>query len=227
MAFLRRDRSATEPTDQPDEAAPSDDVRSAGPWDSSERDTTDDATYVDLGALRVRGRTGTEIRLQSDGEGDAVAAALVLTSDSAIELRAFAGPRSGGLWDEVRADLLAEVERLDGQPEIVEGLFGTELRARVPMTLPDGSDGFQPSRIVGIDGPRWMLRATFLGQSALEPTDDHVLVETLRDVVVVRGEGPMASREPLLLTIPEQAVVLAEDEVTDPTEGASRPTESE
>ncbi len=30
-------------------------------------------------------------------------------------------------------------------------------------SMPDGSPAMQPSRIVGVNGPRWLLRATFLG----------------------------------------------------------------
>jgi hypothetical protein len=71
------------------------------------------------------------------------------------------------------------------------------------VTLPDGEKGYQPTRIIGIEGPRWMLRATFLGQEALEPTDDSLLMQALRDVVVVRGDEPRAPREALLITIGE------------------------
>ena len=76
------------------------------------------------------------------------------------------------------------------------------------MTLPDGEEGFQPTRIIGIEGPRWMLRATFLGQEALEPDDDSLLMQALRDVVVVRGDEPRAPRDALLITIGEDLDVI-------------------
>jgi hypothetical protein len=85
----------------------------------------------------------------------------------------------------------------------MDGPFGPELRIRVPVTLPDGEAGFQPSRILGIEGPRWMLRATFLGQEALEPDDDGLLMQALRDVIVVRGDEPMAPREAMLISFGE------------------------
>jgi hypothetical protein len=69
------------------------------------------------------------------------------------------------------------------------------------VTTPEGEEVVQPSRIIGIEGPRWMLRATFLGREALEPADDSLLMAALRDVVVVRGEEPRAPRAPLLLRI--------------------------
>ncbi len=214
MAILRRKK-----TESADEIAAETEAhegagpvspRAAGPWDVTERDT-DDPAYVDLGALRVRGRAGMEIRLQSDGPEDRIGAALVVTEDAAMELRAFAGPRSPGQWEVVRDDLVAEVERLEGECVQSDGPFGPELHVRIPVTLDDGQPGVQPSRIVGVDGPRWMLRATLLGRAALEPSDDGVLIDTLRDVVVVRGPEAMAAREPLLLTPPESAVAPGAD----------------
>lgn len=234
MAILRRKNSEaddpgrahpgkTEPNEAVDEVAQPDDAadpRAGGPWDVSERETEDDPSYVDLGALRVRGRPGMEVRLQSDADDDRIAAALIVTEDSALELRAFAGPKSPGQWEVVRADLVEEVGRLDGAHEEADGPFGTELRIRIPVTLDDGQEGFQPSRIVGIDGPRWMLRATFLGRSALEPSDDDVLIDTLRDVVVVRGAEAMLPREALLLTAPETAIVPGAEPDADSGTGA-------
>ena len=175
--------------------------RTSGPWDSADF-TGDDSRYVDLGPLRIRGRVGFQLQVPQD-EGGATGSVVLVTEDAGLELRAFAAPRSGGLWDEVRADLLAEVERLKGEVEQVDGPFGPELRVRIPVTLPDGQAGFQPSRILAVEGPRWMLRATFLGAAALEPDEDGLLEQAFREVVVVRGDGPMLVREPLLISVPE------------------------
>ena len=71
-----------------------------------------------------------------------------------------------------------------------------------------GEEGFQPTRIIGIEGPRWMLRATFLGREALEPNDDSLLMQALHDVVVVRGDDPRAPRDALLVTIGQDLEVV-------------------
>lgn len=141
---------------------------------------------------------------------------MLVTEDSGLEVRAFADARSGGLWEDVAADLVVETEKLDGQAQSVSGPFGTELHIRVPMTTSEGEEAFQPSRIVGIEGPRWMLRATFLGRDALEPNDDGLLMQALRDIVVVRGEGPRAPRDPLLLTISEDLDVVETTDAPQP-----------
>lgn len=187
-------------------------VRDHGPWDASEKSAGDDPSYVDLGPLLIRGQVGFTLQLPTEEGSDAIGSVVLVAEDSALELRAFAATRSGGLWDEVRADLVAEVERLGGQCEEVAGHYGPELHVRVPVDLPDGEGAFQPSRIVGIEGPRWLLRATFLGSAGLNPSDDGLLMDALRDVIVVRGQEARIPREALLLTLPANAVVAPDEE---------------
>lgn len=187
------------------------DPRAGGPWDSNEKSPGDDETYIDLGSLIIKGRAGFNLQLPTDGDSDEIGSAVLMTEDSGLELRAFAAARSGGLWDEVRADLIEEVERLGGNYLALDGAFGPELQIRVPVKLPDGEDGFQPSRIIGVEGPRWLLRGTLLGDAALNPTDEGLLLEAFRETIVVRGSEPKAPREPLLIEVPAGAVVLGDD----------------
>lgn len=196
----------------PVEPTPAPGVRADGPWDITEKTPGDDPSYVDLGPLLVRARDEFSIQLPAEGEAKQIASAVLVAGDSALELRAFAATRSGGLWDEVRDDLILEVTRLGGQSEQVDGLFGPELHVRVPVELPDGEEGFQPSRIVGVEGPRWLLRGTFLGEAGLNPSDEGVLMEAFKDVIVVRGVEARIAREALLLTLPDGAVATPDEE---------------
>ncbi len=59
-----------------------------------------------------------------------------------------------------------------------------------------------PVRMVGIDGPRWLLRATFLGAAA-DPAKAQPLEDVLRQVVVVRGNEPLPVGEPVPLQLPK------------------------
>lgn len=206
----RRKKQVEQPPEVAEQppAAAEPDYRSDGPWDSSEKVVDgDDPTYLDLGALTIHGRVGIEIQLPTDGDSDVTGAVVMTTQDAGLEMRAFASTRSGGLWAEVRAELIADVDRLEGQVNEVDGIFGPELHVQLPVNLPDGEAGVQPSRIVGIEGPRWFLRATFLGQAALEPSDEGLLIECLRDTIVNRGSGPMAPRAPLVINVPHSPVV--------------------
>jgi hypothetical protein len=164
-----------------------------------------DDSRVDLGGLLVKGRPGLELRLQVDEKSQQVAAVLLVGPDGALELRPFAAPRGGGVWDEIRKQIAAESARRGGTATEAEGPYGTELRVVMPAQTSDGKAATQPSRVLGIEGPRWLLRATFLGRPAVQPQPDGDLESALRDVVVVRGTGPMAPREPLPLVMPSNA----------------------
>ena len=203
MARLRKKNIETENDVDATPEAP--DERARGPWDSAEKSGTAEQGYIDLGSLLVRGQEGLSLQLPADNEEGDIGSVMIVAEDSALELRAFAAARSGGLWDEVRADLVEEVARLGGECTETEGPYGLELKVTVPATTNDGQEGIQPSRIIGVEGPRWMLRATLLGSAALQP-EDHPLTVALADVIVVRGAEPRIAREPLLLTIPPNAI---------------------
>jgi hypothetical protein len=180
--------------------------RFAGPWDSGEVDLDTPGTErMDLGSLLVTGVEGVELRLQADQATGAVTAVLLASGDGAVELRPFAAPKSGGLWDELRGEIAAEATRLGGTVDEDEGPYGPQLRLRVPAKGQGGRSGVQVSRVVAVEGPRWLLRATFVGTAAQDPAADASLEQALRDVVVVRGEQAMRPREPLPLRLPPQA----------------------
>lgn len=210
---MARRRGRNQPEQEPEETTEAVvGPRHRGPWDSTEKSPGDDPAYIDLGHLVVRVRVGLNLQMPTDGDGDEIGSAVLVTDDAALELRAFASTKSGGLWDEIRADLVGEVERLQGQCEEVEGPWGPELMVRVPVEVEGEEGAFQPSRIVGIEGPRWLLRATFLGDAGLNPSDEGLLMDALRDVIVVRGVEARIPREALLLTLPAGATVMGDEE---------------
>jgi Protein of unknown function (DUF3710) len=101
---------------------------------------------------------------------------------------------------------------MGGTATETEGPFGTELVLVVPVEDPDGQIFSQTSRVIGVDGPRWLLRATVLGRAAVEPDAAPPMEETLRNTIVVRGNEPMAVRESLPLQLPPGAQPAAEPE---------------
>ena len=86
-----------------------------------------------------------------------------------------------------------------------EGRFGTELVCQVQVQRPEGGTATQPSRIVGINGPRWLLRATFLGKPAVETEGMEDWEDTVTKVAVRRGAQAMPVGEPLPVILPEKA----------------------
>jgi gas vesicle protein len=160
---------------------------------------------VDLGSLLIAPVEGRELRLQVDEASGAVQAVLLAAPEGAVELRAFAAPRNGDLWSEVRPQLAADMSRRGGTATEREGEFGTELVCQLQVRRPDGTAATQPSVIVGVNGERWLLRATVMGRPAMESSLPAEWVDTIRSVAVRRGVGAMPVGEPLPLVMPANA----------------------
>lgn len=208
MIFRRKAKNEDPETTETDAAVEETaEPRAEGPFDSSEVDPSvlEAEDRIDLGALVITGMPGMELRLQVDDQTGQVQAILLVLEDSALELRAFAAPKKTGIWTEVRREIAAEASRMGGTATDTEGPFGTELVLVVPVEDPDGQIFSQTSRVVGVDGPRWLLRATVLGRAAVEPDAAAPMEEALRNVIVVRGAEPMAVRESLPLQLPPGA----------------------
>ncbi|MEU7892421.1 DUF3710 domain-containing protein [Nonomuraea sp. NPDC049152] len=189
--FRRRKRE--QPEQQVVEAAVQRQARESGPWDADEPHPQGDR--VDLGGMRISVSEGFDVQIAV--AGDQPIGVVVIHDDSALQLHAFAAPKRGGLWDEVRTKLVASVKEAGGTVEVTEGPFGPELAGNIPA-----EGGTQAVRYLGVDGPRWFLRAVISGKAALDSAVAEPLEAVIRDVVVVRGEEPMAPEEPILLRIP-------------------------
>lgn len=191
-------------------------ARTSGPYDASEVDDDDELVRLDLGGLRVPVHEGLELRLDVDQESGQVSAVTVVAGASAVQLMAFAAPRSEGIWDEVRAEIAAGVSSSGATVDTVVGTFGDELQTRLPADPAAGGSSLVPVRFTGVDGPRWFLRGMFTGPAARDAAAAAPLEDVVRSCVVVRGSDPMAPRDPLALHLPEQVPEeVAEDEAPD------------
>jgi hypothetical protein len=173
-----------------------------GPFDESDA-PDDELARVDLGALQVPVGPGLDVRLEVN-EAQQVIAVTVAAENSTMQLGVFAAPRREGIWDEVRAEIAASMNAQRGQAkERLNGPFGTELLGKLP-----GDGGrLVPVRFLGIDGPRWFLRAMFVGPAATEAAKAARFEQALRNVIVVRGSDPLPVREPVPLRLPKDIVL--------------------
>ncbi len=180
--------------------------RSRGPWDASEVTLTeDDPDRIDLGALVLTPREGLELQLQVDEGTGSVIAVILAGETGAVELRAFAAPRHGDIWGDVRRQVAGEIARMGGTATETEGPYGTEIAVSLTVDRGDGQRVQQASKVIGIAGPRWLLRATLFGRPAVEHLDDGDVEQAIRDVVVVRGSTPVPPGDALPLTMPPNA----------------------
>jgi hypothetical protein len=169
-----------------------------GPFDEKD-EPADELTRVDLGALKIPVSPGLDVRLDVN-EAQQVVAATVAGPHGTMQLGVFAAPRNEGIWDDVREEIAQSLRSQRGNPAVREGgPFGTELTG----TLRDEQNNPVPVRFVGIDGPRWFLRAMFAGPVALDAAKAQAYEQLLRGVVVVRGGEPLPVREPVPLRLPQ------------------------
>ena len=174
---------------------------------------------LDLGALWLTGVPGMELRLEVEQDSQNVVGVTAVLGESAVQLQAFAAPRTEGIWGEIRTEIAASITSQGGTADLTTGPFGAELMARIPGPGPDGRTVFSPARFVGIDGPRWFLRAVLSGRAAIDEGAASVLLDVVRATVVVRGDEAMAPRELLALKLPDQPGSPAEAETGEEATG--------
>jgi hypothetical protein len=189
-----------------------------GPYD--ERDApTDDVARADLGALLIPVGSGLELQVEVNEQQEIISATLGSRAGT-MQVGLFAAPRNEGIWDEVRAEIHESLTEQRGRPAEREGgAFGTELTGVLP-----GQGGQKtPVRFIGVDGPRWFLRAMLVGPAA-DPGHAEVFEEAFRQIIVVRGNTPLPVREPVPLSLPKDALESADDgtdAIDDPGDGAT------
>ncbi|KAB7791380.1 DUF3710 domain-containing protein [Bifidobacterium leontopitheci] len=187
-----------------------------GPWDVDDEDVPDYDDYLDMGSYYLPYLPGLQLRIKANRATQEVLGTTITYGASSLEIEAFAAPKTLGLWDDVRADLIEGNENAEEQP----GVFGTELQ--LPVTLKGGRT--LRTRIVGVDGPRWMLRGIFSGKAATDPDADETkaLNKYFADIVVERGEEPLAPRDLIPMhppVTPAQRKAAEEMAAADETEG--------
>jgi Protein of unknown function (DUF3710) len=176
-----------------------------GPWDV--KDAPEGVQRLDLGSLQIPAIDGVEVRVQANPDG-AVEQVVLVVGDSALQLGVFAAPRTDGIWDEVRAEIAGAMAADGVAAKEVDGPYGIELTATV--NTPQGPADV---RFVGVDGPRWMVRALYQGPAAANPGGEGTLGACLEGLVVVRDAEARPVREALPLRLPREMAEHAQQPV--------------
>lgn len=173
-----------------------------GPLDESEANAV--RPYVDLGGVKLVPREGLQLRLEIEEGTKRVVAVSIDYSGSTLQVQPFAAPRTSGLWNEIRAQIIEQLRTQGAETQERDGVFGREVVAKIPVT--GGEAGAtRIARFVGVDGPRWFLRGVIAGRGAIEPEAAQAIDDVFRSIVVVRGTTPMPPRDLIPLQVPQGA----------------------
>lgn len=189
-------------TDQQPAAGSTSYSRARGPFDLSELAADDDVDRLDLGSIRLVPRAGMQLRFELDEAQTSVTSVHAALGTSGVQLQAFAAPRGDGLWDDIRSEIAASITAQGGKAEVADGPLGPELNARLSSRGANGKTVSQDIRFLGVDGPRWFLRAVLSGPAVGDPRAAEPLLQVVRDVVVVRDGEARPPREALPLVLP-------------------------
>lgn len=232
-----KEAAGSAPAEAADEAEV---AKEGGPWDST--DSYPELQRLDFGSMLIPVAEGLGFQLNLeptgfDDSGEPVGlhptGVLVQHQESVLQIQVFAAPKRSGIWDDIRQEHTNEiVEQAGGQVQEAEGPFGDELlalipaelteevlaempeevRAQIPQEIIDQGYAFQPLRFIGVDGPRWFLQGVVQGAAIEDEEQWQVLEDVFRNIVVNRGEQPMAPRDVLELTVPAEFQEQAEAE---------------
>lgn len=204
MAIRRREKrselSKLDATPPWDRRKPPAVATTTGPFDVIDA-PAGDTVRIDLGALQV---PVSDLEMRVDvNEAQEVVSVTLVGENGHMQLGAYAAPRSEGIWDEVRAEIALSVKEQRGSAaEDDGGEFGVQLVGQ----LPGEGGGSTPVRFIGVDGPRWMVRAMLVGPCAVDARSGAKFVDVFRQVVVRRGSDPLPVREPIPLQLPPDVI---------------------
>lgn len=211
--FRRKNRPATteleEPTtamadaDAEQEAAASDLPTNEGPYDISAAPNRDEQ-LIDLGVLKVPTLANVAMKIEIDAKTRKPTLLALTMANTAVSVQVFAAPKSTGIWQELLAERreLAAAQNADITEQ--HGPLGREMVVKIPVRTPAGN-GIRAMRFTGVEGPRWLLQATFYGDAAINPAAAAVLEDLVRQMVVDRGSEPHPPKHPIALTLPTQS----------------------
>lgn len=175
----------TETADSGDATRPRVRDGECGPWDAFETQVPADTERIDYGVMRIPRLEGAETRPLYAGER--IVGVIVLFGGHAFSLQAYRA-RRGPVWDTVRPKIIKGVRDEGGSAEDAKSSFGSEVRAQIPVVR-DGHQVLQPTRIVGCDGPGWLLRGAYGGPTALADVVDPRAHQLFTQTVVDLSEG--------------------------------------
>lgn len=195
-------QSEAQPEPQPEADAALQSTPDTGPFDGDsvdieEFDFSDFSTGIlNLGSMKIPLPKESQVQVEMGEKGPRMLH--IVTRVGRITPVAFAAPTHGGQWEEASQEIHDDMQR-DGLDDVrfLDGPWGREVYA---------TKGANAMRVIGVDGPRWMLRLTLAAPQA--KADE--LAEIARGVAartfVYRGDAPVLAGNSLPVALPAPLV---------------------
>ncbi|WP_278755507.1 DUF3710 domain-containing protein [Corynebacterium stationis] len=169
---------------------------------------------LDLKSMKIPLPKRSQVQVEMGAQGPKMLH--IITEFGRITPVAFAAPRSTGQWESSVNELVENIQR-DGMPtQLEEGPWGTEIAAQ-------NANGM--IRIIGIEGPRWLLRLTLAAPTGKEEDLTELAREVASRVFVYRGDDPILAGNSLPVTMPPQLVKQVQDEMERRKQEQNKPQE--
>ncbi|QQU25388.1 DUF3710 domain-containing protein [Corynebacterium ulcerans] len=177
----------------------------AGHVDIEEFDFSDfsDGT-LNLGSLLVPLPRPSEVQVEMGPEGPKMLH--ILTEHGRITPVAFAAPSSAGQWRESTKEIAAGMREDGLLVHIEHGPWGREI-----VGSADGGNGI--IRIIGVDGPRWMLRMTLAAPAESAEQMAELGREVIARTFVNRGDAPILAGSSLPVALPQPLAEQVQEEM--------------
>ncbi|MFE7382069.1 DUF3710 domain-containing protein [Streptomyces zhihengii] len=172
----------------------------AGPVDISDMDPST-VCLTDLGGLHLRVLPEAELQpMRADGE---IVAVTVVQAGTAVQLQAFRASCESS-WASIREQMVSRLRTQGATVREWVGLAGIEIRAVISADV-DGRPTTQNIRVLGCDGPGWMLRGIVSGAGAAEESDEAWAYEVFAGTVVDPSFHASEGGDSLVLKWPPSA----------------------
>ncbi|WKD61363.1 hypothetical protein CCICO_06715 [Corynebacterium ciconiae DSM 44920] len=150
---------------------------------------------LDLGSMKIALPKPSQVQVEMGEKGPRMLH--IVTEHGRITPVAFAAAASQPQWPTVIDEIRAGMENDGLTVHSEQGPWGTELVGVTEQAQ---------IRMIGCDGPRWMLRTTLVGPKERADQLRDLARDVLARTFVYRGDQPMMAGNSLPVVLPEQLV---------------------
>lgn len=191
-----------EPTPEVPEAVEVSSVDSdTGPFDGdtvdiSEFDFSDFSLGIlDLGSMRIPLPKNSQVQVEMGEQGPKMVH--IVTEFGRLTPVVFAAPTSAGQWAEASEQIVQGMTTDGLDVDVEQGPWGPEVV---------GSGEHGTIRVIGVEGPRWMVRMTTTAPNGREEGLRDLAREVTARTFVYRGDDPILAGNSLPVVLPQQLV---------------------